>query len=80
MSNTVKVYDLRTVHPEPCQEFDQYTFPDYAVAYAYCEENNLMSWFFKHAQDGTMDEVYVKLPFTRTKTIVACGDFATRLY
>lgn len=55
--------------------FDAAVGSDWAVAYAYCEENNRMSELFSHRDAGTLPALYAKLPFTYGKTSVACGDW-----
>lgn len=77
-NETVKVYDLRTATPEPAFEFDHLTVPEYAVAYAYCEEMGKLSWLFGHVNANTVHLALKELPVITTATIVACGDFAAR--
>ena len=59
-------------------EFDEHTTPEWACAYGYCEENNLMSALFAACQDNTTEAFYKTLPFTYGKQTVACGDWAAR--
>jgi hypothetical protein len=56
-------------------EFDSTLSAEWGVAYAYCEENNRLSQLFAHRDDGKLDEMYAKLPMTRGKLSVACGDW-----
>lgn len=56
--------------------FDEHTTPEWACAYGYCEENNLMSALFSAAQDLRFEEFKATLPFTYGQRSVACGDWA----
>lgn len=56
-------------------EFDSTLSAEWGVAYAYCEENNRLSQLYAHRDDGTLDELYAKLPMTRGKLSIACGDW-----
>ena len=61
--------------------FDEGTTPEYAVAYGYCGEKNLMSWFFTSVQDAAKQKLATplwreKLNFTYGERTVACGDWA----
>ena len=51
----------------------------YTKAYAYCEENNLMSALFAACQDDKTEYFYKTLPFTYGKQTVACGEWVTRM-
>ena len=55
--------------------FDDNTAAEYAVAYAYCEENNLMSALFSHCRAGTLPAFYKTLPMMYGRRSVACGDW-----
>ena len=64
--------------------FDKMSFMDdisseWAVAYAYCENNNLMSWLFNNRWDNTLEKAYKELPMIYGKLTVACGDWACKL-
>lgn len=59
--------------------FDDKTLPVYAVVYAYCMENNLISELFKHCHDNTLNNLYAKLDISYGKYSVACGDWASKL-
>jgi len=59
--------------------FDASTTPEWAVAYGYCAENNLMSALFKSAQDKKFPEFLKTLPTTRGQVSIACGDWAASL-
>lgn len=69
----MKTYNLATGIE---MDFDSKTASVWAVAYGYCEENNLMSWLFSHAHNNTLEEAYKKLPITIGKHSIACGDWA----
>jgi hypothetical protein len=56
--------------------FDDATTPEWAVAYGYCSEHNLMSALFASAQDGCLEEFFAKLPTIRGKKSISCGDWA----
>ena len=71
----VKVINL--ADPKRTMEFDQDTAGIYAVSYAYCNNNNLTSEFFKHAQDNTLESYYETLPITVGQHSIACGDWTT---
>lgn len=58
--------------------FDDATSAEYAVAYGYCEENNMMSEFFYHCHALTLPEFYKKLPMTYGRMSTACGDWAAK--
>lgn len=57
-------------------QFDDATTPLWAVCYAYCEENNLMSALFASAQRGAFVEFSQTLPVAQGKFSIACGDWA----
>jgi hypothetical protein len=56
-------------------EFDATVHPDYAVAYAYCEDNQRLSELFAHRDDNKLPDLYARLPMTRGVRSVACGDW-----
>lgn len=56
-------------------EFDAAVSPDYAVAYAYCEDNKRLSELFAHRDDDKLPALYARLPMTRGVRSVACGDW-----
>ena len=56
--------------------FDENTTPEWAVAYAYCAENNLSSALFASAQDKRFPEFFATLPVTRGRQSIAVGDWA----
>ena len=60
--------------------FDACTVPEYAVAYAYCAEHNLMSAFYNAVHENTLTEFFTKysLPFVRARHSVACGDWVAK--
>ena len=58
--------------------FDDRTSPEYAVAYAYCEENNLMSTLLYHCHALTLPEFYKTLPMIYGKQSVGCGDWMAK--
>ena len=58
--------------------FDGRTSAEYAVAYAYCEENNLMSTLFSHCLSLTLQEFYKTLPMIYGRQSVGCGDWAAK--
>ena len=58
-------------------EFDKRTTPQWAVAYAYCEQENRLSWLFQSCLDNDGD--WQKLPFQYGKHSVALGDWAAKL-
>lgn len=51
--------------------------PEWAVAFGYCDEHNLLSTLFNHLHDDTFPEFFKTLPVTRGKRSIACGDWAT---
>jgi hypothetical protein len=59
--------------------FDENTAPEWAVAYGYCEENNLMSALFAAAHGMRLLAFYKTLPFTYGQKSIACGDWAALL-
>ena len=59
--------------------FDASTTPEWAVAYGYCEERNLMSALFKSAQDKKFPEFLETLPITRGQRSIACGEWVAIL-
>ena len=69
----IKVFNLATGDE---MSFDCKTTPMWAVAYAYCEEHNLMSGLFRSAQENTFRQFVKRLPFTRGQNSLACGDWA----
>jgi len=72
VANPVKVFHaIRNIQ----LEFDPSVGAEWGVAYAYCEDNKRMSELFSHRDAGTLPELYAKLPFTRGKQSVACGDW-----
>lgn len=58
--------------------FDDATTAEWAVAYGYCEENNLMSILFHHCHDKTLPQFYKKLPMIYGRFSVGCGDWAAK--
>ena len=70
---------MRTFNLSNEQErfFDEHTTAEWACAYGYCEENNLLSALFSAAQDLRLPEFYKTLPFIYGKRSVACGNWAT---
>lgn len=56
--------------------FDANTTPLWAVCYAYCEENHLMSALFASAQDLRFEEFAKTLPVTEGAKTIACGNWA----
>ena len=72
----MKVFNLAS---EVEMIFDDKTSAVYGVAYAYCEENNLLSWLFEHCWDLNLDDAYRSLPITQGSRTVACGDWAARI-
>ena len=61
--------------------FDRVTTPEYAVAYGYCQENNLLSWFFASVHDAAEQKRATplwreKLEFIYGQRSVACGNWA----
>ena len=56
--------------------FDESTTPEWAVAYAYCAENNLSSALFASARDGRFPEFFSTLPAARGRQSIAVGDWA----
>jgi hypothetical protein len=76
----VKVFDLRVSHPNSYMEFDEHTDRLYAVVYAYCEENNLMSALFAAIHDNKLHDFIAKhkLPVFYGARSICCGDFATK--
>lgn len=77
MGNLVTAVNLETweIH-----HFDEKTTPEWAVAYGYCEQNNLMSALFSAAQDMRLAEFFKTLPLTsferKTGFGAYCGDWA----
>lgn len=59
--------------------FDAATAPEWACAYGYCQEHNLMSWLFSMCHSKDMTRAYTALPFTFGKNSMACGDWAVRV-
>lgn len=57
--------------------FDKNTTPEWAVAYAYCAEKNMISWLFQETQNN--NDIYQKLPMIYGKKTVACGDWCSML-
>lgn len=55
--------------------FDPVVSPEYAVAYAYCADNNRLSELFSHLQDGRLPDILSRLPMTKGKNSIACGDW-----
>ena len=51
----------------------------WAVVYAYCEENNRLSWLFSHRDKCTLDQAYKALPITQGSKTVCCGDWCCKL-
>ena len=70
---TFNLIDHRELH------FDDATAPEWAVAYAYCEDHNMLSWLFSACHSKDMARAYGVLPFTRGKHSIACGDWAALL-
>ena len=70
---TIKAFSL-TSNVE--YEFDDATTPEWAVAYAYCEENGLLSALFSATQRLRTEEFFTTLPIMRGAVSVACGDWA----
>lgn len=60
-------------------EFDNKTVPAYAVAYAYCTDNNRTSELFYHVHNFSLDSLYDKLPMHYGNFSVACGDWVCKL-
>ena len=58
--------------------FDDNTVAEYAVAYAWCEEHNLMSALFYHCHALTLPEFYKTLPMIYGKQSVGCGDWMAK--
>lgn len=58
--------------------FDDRISAEYAVAYAYCAENNRMSALFYHCHALTLPDFYKTLPMTYGKQSVCCGDWITK--
>ena len=58
--------------------FDDNTAAEYAVAYAYCEEHNLMSALFCHCHALTLPEFYKTLPMMYGRRSVGCGDWMAK--
>ena len=56
--------------------FDDATTPLWAVCYAYCEENNLMSALFGAAQHNKFLEFAKTLPVVEGAQSIACGNWA----
>lgn len=56
--------------------FDENTTPEWAVAYAYCAENNLLSWLFGMAQGLKAVEAYKAIGVRVGRRTVGCGDWA----
>ena len=57
--------------------FDSDTTPEWALAYAYCEETNRLSWLFHSCREN--DGEWQKLPFQYGKHSVNLGDWAASL-
>ena len=74
----IKVFNLLTDETLHFDDDVKYG-PEWAVAYAWCEEHNYMSLLFSHFHDGTFAEFFKTLPVTRGKQSIACGDFACYL-
>lgn len=74
MDRLLRVYNLLTNDE---MSFDRDTDPEYAVAYAYCGDNNRMSWLFEHVHSNTFGEAKKELPITRGAKTVSCGHWAT---
>ena len=55
--------------------FDDNTAAEYAVAYAWSEEHNLMSALFHHCRAGILPAFYTTLPMMYGRRSVACGDW-----
>ena len=58
--------------------FDDNTAAEYAVAYAWSEEHNLMSALFYHCHALTLPEFYKTLPMIYGKQSVGCGDWMAK--
>jgi hypothetical protein len=56
-------------------QFDATVSAEYAVAFAYCEENNRLSELYAHRDDARLPAMYAKLPMMRGKQSVGCGDW-----
>lgn len=70
----IKVFNLLT---DECQYFDDDVGPEWAVAYCYCERNNLMSRLLGSLWCEAFPEFFKSLPVTRGKSSLACGDWVT---
>lgn len=73
---TIKVFNIAS---DETLYFDDDVGPEWAVAYAWCEDNNYMSALFSHLVRGSFPEFFKTLPVTRGKQSIACGDFACYL-
>lgn len=60
-------------------EFDEATTPEWAVAYAYCEEHNLASALFASAHEQRFGEFFATLPAVQNNNYVQCGDWASQV-
>lgn len=69
----MKTYNLKDDRE---MSFDANTTSAWAVAYGYCEDNNLMSWLFRNAQDNTLEAAFKELPIKVCKHSISCGDWA----
>ena len=74
-ARNVIAYDLNS---NTEYHFDSQTAPIYAVAYAYCTNNNLSSAFFAACQDSRLEAFYRTLPITIGVKYgsIACGDWS----
>ena len=59
--------------------FDDATAPEWACAYGYCQEHNLISWLLTMCLSKDMARAYAELPFTFGTQSIACGDWAARI-
>ena len=69
----IKTYNLKT---DEVQEFDEETSPEWAVAFAYCEQNNRLSWLYRYQQKNELTKAYALLPMRTGPRSVACGDWS----
>lgn len=66
------------------KDFDALTAPEYAVAYGYYEERNMLSWFFDSVHDAAANMQPVptwmeQAPIIYGARSVSCGDWAALL-
>lgn len=71
------MYTFNALTDEEVHFYDG-TSPEYAVAYAYCEENHLMSALFYHCHALTLPEFYKTLPMIYGRKSVGCGDWMAK--